>query len=942
VGGQTTFKRETFTRSRESEYFNRSELETQTGHTADLWWPELVAKELLDNALDACEDCARAPVISVRFDSKLLEVEDNAKGIPAKTVKDLMYFQTRTGDKQAYVSPTRGAMGNALKCALTIPFELAGHEDVTIEIDARGVNHRILVSSNEISGRADVSVKPLNSARIEGSRLRIPGSTASVEEGRKALEFLQKLVQDYSLFNPHSVFVLNGERFEATNPRWQKWKTKDQPVAHWYDVETLAFLVSCLLDKHHNKPRTQTIGEFVAQFRGLSDKEKLKQITGRTALGWGAVLEDLVTAGNKVDRAAVGRMLGAMKEYSKSVKPERLGKLGEDHFRARIAGSPGALPQTFRYRCEKGLTEAGLPFLAEVASVTTDGSMRGFHIGLNYAVPLENPIPNLTENLFWRHDVHPGHEPLCVVVHLATPRFIFTDKAKVNVRLGNAFAGAVDRAVRLVTRPWAEIKKAEETRNKKAEREARKRYMEAPKPKKVTDKEVIFKWLPSAYDKASDGGRLYISANSVYYARRAEIYAEIGEKPKNEFHWRQRFIYVLLREYRKLHPEETKDWRIYYDPRGKLIEPHTGMEVPLGTQDVDEYLALPGPRAGYYYGGILYCEKSTHVPLLKDWGIEKRYDLALAHSVGVGNVSLRVLLSGLTGKVRIFVLHDFDKAGFVCAGILKRDTKAHHLSVIPEVIDLGLRLEDVKEWKLETEDVDFGKSDPRGNLKENGALAEQIEFLCRGKDAFGHYVGRRAELNAFTGADYIKWLEGKLEAAGVEKLVPDDKVIEPLYLTARQVRLDQLIVDRQARLDALTAERQAKRDAKVEARRQEIRRKIHDRLWRDFLKAHGKGMAKLSKAENKEDARARKRVKPAKPLKPRKVKPLKATAPQDLRDRVAADLKKHRGDLWTEAVRRVEATEPLPGVGPKPETASLDLSFIEWRESHEPVSKEVQ
>jgi len=29
------------------------------------------------------------------------------------------------------------------------------------------------------------------------------------------------------------------------------------------------------------------------------------------------------------------------------------------------------------------------------------------------------------------------------------------------------------------------------------------------------------------------------------------------------------------------------------------------------------------------------------------------------------------------------------------------------------------------------------------------------------------------------------------------------------------------------------------------------------------------------------------------------------------------------------------------GLGPKPETASLDSSFTEWRESHESVSKDV-
>jgi hypothetical protein len=50
--------------SRLMEFCSLRELQNQTGH--NVWdWPLVVLKELLDNALDACEEVAVAPVIKV-------------------------------------------------------------------------------------------------------------------------------------------------------------------------------------------------------------------------------------------------------------------------------------------------------------------------------------------------------------------------------------------------------------------------------------------------------------------------------------------------------------------------------------------------------------------------------------------------------------------------------------------------------------------------------------------------------------------------------------------------------------------------------------------------------------------------------------------------------------------------------------------------------------
>jgi hypothetical protein len=80
-----------------------------------------------------------------------------------------------------------------------------------------------------------------------------------------------------------------------------------------------------------------------------------------------------------------------------------------------------------------------------------------------------------------------------------------------------------------------------------------------------------------------------------------------------------------------------------------------------------------------------------------------------------------------------------------------------------QVIDLGLRLEDVEAHDLEAEHV-LHRTDPTRNLLENGATEEGIAFLQR----------QRVELNAFASADLIAWIEAKLEQQGITKLVPDD------------------------------------------------------------------------------------------------------------------------------------------------------------------------
>ena len=69
-------------------------------------------------------------------------IRDNGPGLPAATVKGILDFSSGSSSREAYVSPTRGAQGNALKTIVAMPFVLDG-ERGAVEIAAQGERHRI-------------------------------------------------------------------------------------------------------------------------------------------------------------------------------------------------------------------------------------------------------------------------------------------------------------------------------------------------------------------------------------------------------------------------------------------------------------------------------------------------------------------------------------------------------------------------------------------------------------------------------------------------------------------------------------------------------------------------------------------------------------------------------------------------------------------------------
>lgn len=124
-------------------------------------------------------------------------------------------------------------------------------------------------------------------------------------------------------------------------------------------------------------------------------------------------------------------------------------------------------------------------------------------------------------------------------------------------------------------------------------------------------------------------------------------------------------------------------------------------------------------------------------------------------------------------QIPLFVLHDFDKSWFTILRTLQCDTRRYAFENDIQVVDLGLRLIDVKKWRLEGEAVHYRESaeSVRNGLRESGATEDEIKFLAT----------HRVELNAFASDDLIRWITSKLEEHGVQKVIPDDEVLAEGY-----------------------------------------------------------------------------------------------------------------------------------------------------------------
>jgi DNA topoisomerase VI subunit B len=435
-----------FAVSRLMEFCSKRELQNQTGHSVSDW-PLVVAKELFDNALDACEEAEIAPNITVIVERDKIIVQDNANGIDATTIESILDYTVRVSSREAYVSPTRGAQGNALKTILAVDYVLQGAAGdaagVTI-VETRGVAHRIEFRVDHINNQPRIFHSTTPSPISTGTRFTIHWPDPDLLD---EVEFVQ-LVGSYVWFNPHLTVrgVWLGNEFinvRASNPNWEKWRPRDPTSPHWYDEARLQRYLAAHVARDRERGQSRTVREFISEFRGLSGTALQRKILNEVGCSHQSL------AGfygiHQVNREGIAKILGVMKRHSRPVAPKHLGIIGAEHFKERFLAAGGAA-DTFNYQCRKGITEDGIPYGIEFAFGLHEAGLGGGGIsrqivtGANWSAAITNPFRRFgktgegLESTLAKVRAN-ASQPVICALHLAAARIQFADRGKSSIIL---------------------------------------------------------------------------------------------------------------------------------------------------------------------------------------------------------------------------------------------------------------------------------------------------------------------------------------------------------------------------------------------------------------------------------------------------------------------------------------------------------------------------
>ena len=236
-------QRTTFSTSRLLDFASAKELTAQTGHAVDDW-PLVIVKELLDNAHRRLRGGRYRPCHHRGGRRRRNPVSDNGPGLPASTIDGCS--TSRSGcSREAYVSPTRGAQGNALKTIVAMPFVLATASGARSRsrLAARAL-HRLPVDRIR---QAPVSITRSNRPIVIPGRRSRPLAELCLLNPRRRRGSVLQIADDFAWLNPTCRWSWTGSgRGSRSRPpgRLAKWKPSDPTSPHWYDPERLQRLIA--------------------------------------------------------------------------------------------------------------------------------------------------------------------------------------------------------------------------------------------------------------------------------------------------------------------------------------------------------------------------------------------------------------------------------------------------------------------------------------------------------------------------------------------------------------------------------------------------------------------------------------------------------------------------------------------------------------------------
>ena len=375
-------------------------------------------------------------------------VQDNANGIDATTIESILDYTIRVSSREAYVSPTRGAQGNALKTILAMGYVLQGAAGdaagVTI-IETSGVAHRIEFRADHVNNQPKIIHTTAPSPISTGTRFTIHWPAPDLlEEDR-----FTQLVRAYVWFNPHLTVrgVWFGREFinvAATNPNWKKWRPRNPTSAHWYDEQRLQRYLAAHVARDRDLGQSRTVREFIANFAGSPGPRASARSSTKSAARisrW--------RASSASTRSTAPALPCCWKRCSGTASRSPLSILASSAPGTSKSGSPprAALSTPSSINAAKAIADDGIPYVVEFCfglhQAGLDGGRRvnrELVTGANWSAAITNPFRrfgNTGEGLesALAKVRATANQPVICAAHLASAHIQFADRGKSSIIL---------------------------------------------------------------------------------------------------------------------------------------------------------------------------------------------------------------------------------------------------------------------------------------------------------------------------------------------------------------------------------------------------------------------------------------------------------------------------------------------------------------------------
>jgi hypothetical protein len=414
----------------DAELFTEAGLTRHLGVGRDDWFLALL-KELLDDAIDACEiSGVSSPDIGVKITHTTLAIAYNGHSLLKAPLSEYVLSSAESISESPYLSLSRGQKGNTLKSLLAAGLLVDG-DSSCVHVESCGQRHVI-----EVRHRTNTDGPVLNHAVqesdvITGVKITFfyPSSARSLlYTGQNDLSPAGKLIDNFAAFNPHVRIVLFEPPLDwiisfGAKSSCSKWSPHDRPSPHWYSNEQFRQLVADVA--HHQK--WMSVAGFVSKFRGLSGTTPKDNVMDMARLEDEMPLSDLCVD-TAVNRVNLERLLMAMKTEGELVTPQQLGILGKEHLDDWLGNFAGVLSDSYDYFCIQGFDTTNLPYVLEVGFARLSSGPRIITTGTNFTCNVENPIPELEDmlNLCGISEF----ASVALLVHFACPRVDFVDRGK--------------------------------------------------------------------------------------------------------------------------------------------------------------------------------------------------------------------------------------------------------------------------------------------------------------------------------------------------------------------------------------------------------------------------------------------------------------------------------------------------------------------------------